>query len=237
MDNITIIGTSHIARQSQKEVKNAIEEGKPDIVAIELDRRRFPALFEKKQGSVRISDILKIGVKGYLFALFGSWAEKKLGETVGVKPGSEMKTAVIEARKHKAKIALIDQDIEITLRRLSTELTWKEKWNFVADIFGGIFSRKPEFSFDLRTVPKEELIQKMIAKLKVRYPNVHKVLIDERNVVMARNLNRIQKENPNKKILAVVGAGHKEGLMELLHQMPQVSITYQLPKGVKLEEE
>ncbi len=236
MHNLTIIGTSHIAKQSQREVKEAIEEGKPDIVAIEIDRKRFPALFEKKQGSIRASDVFRVGIKGFLFAVFGSWAEKKLGDAVGVKPGSEMKTAVIEGRKHKAKIALIDQDIDITLKRLSSSITWKEKWNFVADIFGGLFGGKPEFSFDLRTVPADELIKNMISKLKVRYPNVHKVLISERNVVMARNLSRIRKENPDKKILAVVGAGHKEGLEELLAHLPEVSVTYQLPKGYKVEE-
>ncbi len=237
MHNLTIIGTSHIARQSLKEVKEAIEQLKPDIVAIELDRKRFPALFEKKQRSIGFSGIFRVGVKGFLFAAFGAWAERKLGESVGMKPGAEMKTAVIEARKHKAKIALIDQDIDITLRKLSAALTWKEKWNFVADIFKGVFSRKPEFSFDLRTVPAEELIEKMIAKLKVRYPNVHKVLIEERNIVMARNVNRLQKENPEKKILVVIGAGHKEGLEELLSHAPEVSITYHLPKGMKLHTE
>jgi pheromone shutdown-related protein TraB len=235
MSSITILGTSHIAKQSQTEVQEAIVQGKPDIVAIELDRKRFPSLFEKKRQSVRFSDVFRVGVKGFLFAAFGAWAEKKLGDSVGVKPGAEMKAAVIEARKIKAKIALIDQDIEITLRRLSSALTWKEKWNFIADIFKGMFSRQPEFSFDLRTVPKEEIIKRMIAKLKVRYPSIHRVLIDERNVVMARNLNRIRRENPAKKIIAVVGAGHKEGLEELLSQTSQVSISYDLPKGYSLE--
>ena len=234
MHNITIIGTSHIASQSLREVKEAIEKGKPDIVAIELDRKRFPALFEKKQRSIGFSDIFKVGIKGFLFAAFGAWAERKLGESVGMKPGAEMKAAVIEARKHKAKIALIDQDISITLRRLSFALTWKEKWNFLADIMKGVFGGKPEFSFDLRTVPANEVIKKMIGKLKVRYPNVYKVLIEERNVVMARNIKRLQKENPEKNILVVIGAGHKEGLEELLHQTPAVSITYHLPKGMKL---
>jgi len=42
--NLTIIGTSHIARQSLEEVKSAIEKIKPDIIAIELDRKRYYGL-------------------------------------------------------------------------------------------------------------------------------------------------------------------------------------------------
>ena len=52
--NLIIIGTSHIAKQSLKEVKKAIEEEKPDIIAIELDRKRLMALASKKK---EISDV------------------------------------------------------------------------------------------------------------------------------------------------------------------------------------
>ena len=128
--NLTIIGTSHIARQSIDEVKIAIEEGMQDIIALELDNKRLYSLFKKNQNKIRIYDITRVGVKGFIFSLIGAWAEKKLGKLVGVSPGSEMKIAVKLARKHKIKLALIDQDIEITLQRLSKTLTWKEKWNF-----------------------------------------------------------------------------------------------------------
>ena len=57
MEGITIIGTSHIARQSIREVKEAIEKGKPDIVALELDRQRLPALLRKDHRGPRMSDI------------------------------------------------------------------------------------------------------------------------------------------------------------------------------------
>jgi pheromone shutdown-related protein TraB len=234
MHNVKILGTSHIAKQSLREVKDSIKQFKPDIVAIELDKKRFPALFEKRRRGIQLSDVFRFGLKGWLFAALGSWAERKLGESVGVQPGMEMKTAVIEARKRNAKIALIDQDIDITLRHLSAALTWKEKRNFVVDVLRGLFSSTPEFSFDLKTVPAEQMMKRMIAKLQTRYPNVYKVLIEERNVVMARNINRLRKEAPEKRILAVVGAGHKDGLEELLTQTPEVSITYHLPKGAKL---
>jgi len=56
--DLTIIGTSHIAKQSLDEVERAINVEKPDIIALELDRRRLYSLF-KKPGRIRIYDIKK----------------------------------------------------------------------------------------------------------------------------------------------------------------------------------
>src|SRR3989338_559962 len=121
--NLTIIGTSHIAKQSLLEVERAIEESKPDIVALELDSKRLYSLMNREKSKISIYNIRRVGLKGFIFSLIGAWAEKKLGKLVGVAPGSEMKKAIMLARKNKLKIALIDQDIEITLRRFSKALT------------------------------------------------------------------------------------------------------------------
>lgn len=231
---LTIIGTSHIAAQSLEEIREAIEKGKPDIIALELDRKRLPSLMARKSGKIRASDIFKVGLKGYLFASFGSWAEKKLGESVGIKPGAEMKLAVQIAHKKKIPIALIDQDIEITLRELSRAITWREKFRFLWDIIKGVAKGKPEFSFDLRTVPSEELIGKMVERIRVRFPHVYRVLIIDRNRVMIGNLRRLLSKNPEKNVLAIVGAGHKKEIAEAFPKEGEVSISYVLPKGVSL---
>lgn len=235
MHNITIIGTSHIARQSVKEVKDHIEKEKPDIIAVELDAKRLPALFAKKRERMPVSAILKIGVKGYLFSVLGAWAERKLGEIVGMKPGAEMKQAVLLAKKHKLRIALIDQDIEKTLQQLSKKLSWKEKWRFVEDVIKGLVLRKPMIEFDLRTVPEKEVIATMINYVKKRYPNMYTVLIKERNKVMVKNLVKISQKNPDKKIVAIIGAGHKEEVQKDLNKMDlSPKVTYTLPKGNKV---
>ena len=225
--NLTIIGTSHIARQSLEEVERAIEEGKPDIVALELDRKRLHGLMNREEGRVSLHNIGRVGLKGFIFSLIGAWAEKKLGKLVGVAPGSEMKKAVMLARKNKLKIALIDQDIEITLRRFSKALTWKEKWNFIADIVKQIFAGNREIEFDLTKVPEKKIIRKLIDKVKIRYPNIYKVLIEERNEVMAKNLEKIMEENEDKKILAIIGAGHEEDILNIIKK-PKISYSVKI---------
>lgn len=225
-NNLTITGTSHIAKQSLDEVERTINGEKPDIIALELDRRRLYSLF-KKPGRIRIYDIKKIGIKGFVFSLIGAWAEKKLGKMVGVMPGSEMKKAVKLAKKNKIKIALIDQDIEITLRKFSKSLTWKEKWNFFADVVKAVFSRKKTIEFDLTKVPSKSVIKKLVGQVKKRFPNVYNVLIEERNHIMAENLRKIMERHPGKKILAIVGAGHEEDIINLIKK-PSISYSFRI---------
>jgi len=219
--NLTVIGTSHIARESINEIKSFIEENQPEIVALELDRSRFQTLVSKKRGNNLLS-AMSFGLNGFLFMVLGQWAQRVLGKMVGVKPGSEMLTAIKLAKKHRLKIALIDQDIRITLSRFSKALTLKEKFRILWDIITGAILRQNELkklgipSLDLTKVPDEEVIGKMMVVVRERYPNIYRVLVEERNVFMARNLAGLIELNPDKRILAVVGAGHEKEILELV---------------------
>ena len=184
-NNLTIIGTSHISIESIKQVNKFITENKPEIVALELDHKRFFALTQNEKSN--IDDILKVGLKGYLLNIIGSYIEKKLGKLVGVKPGSEMIKAIKLAKKYKLKVALIDQDITITLKKL-TRISFKEKFKIVKDIVKGMVFKKGEVvKIDLRKVPDEEFIDKIVDKVKADYPEIHNILIKERNEIIAKN--------------------------------------------------
>jgi pheromone shutdown-related protein TraB len=211
--NITLIGSSHISIESIKEIKSFIIKNKPDIIAIELDEKRYYSLLHKVKP--KLKDMLQMGLGPMLITIIGAYAERKLGEIVNVSPGSEMKAAIRLAKKYKLKLELIDQDINITLKRLLKELTFKEKLRFLYDIVTSIFKR-PKINFDLKKVPSKEIIEELISKVKKDYPSVYKTLIYERNIVMAKNLNKIIHLNPDKKVLAIIGAGHEEDIFELI---------------------
>ncbi|MFC1741863.1 TraB/GumN family protein [Nanoarchaeota archaeon] len=222
--NLMIVGTSHIAKQSIEEIELAFQQHKPAVVAVELDRKRLHGLMSEQKPEVNISYIRQVGLKGYLFALIGGWLQRKLGSVVGVKPGADMKEAVVLAQKSKAKIALVDQDIDRTLMRFSKRLSWREKFRFIGDLFKSVFFRKKAMKelgidpkqLDLSKVPEKELVQKLIKQLEKRYPNVYDVLVRERNVVMANNISKLMEQFPDEPILAVVGAGHEEELLDMI---------------------
>jgi len=191
---------------------------KPQIVALELDRGRLGALLSGNKGK---GNILQYGIKGYVFAKLAHYVEHKLGARTGVKPGSEMILAYNLAQKNNARVALIDQDIRITLKRLN--ITWLERWRFIVDIFKGgfqyFFNKDSLPRFDLHTVPPEELIESLITQMKDRYPNIYNVLVEERNQYMAKKLLTLMERFPESKILAVVGAGHGREIVRIVKEM------------------
>lgn len=214
--NLIIIGTSHIAVESVRLVEKVILEKKPCIVALELDKLRFAALISGKKRRLKLKDIKQLGLKGFLINLIGAWIEKKLGELVGTPPGSDMLKAAYTAKKIGADIALIDQDIRVTLRRLNETITWKEKLRFPWDIIKGLIFRKPIVKFDLRKVPSEAIIEKLVTEVKKNYPSFYKVLVEERNKVMSKNLYKLM--SLNKDIVAIVGAGHEKDIIKLVKE-------------------
>ena len=214
--NLFVIGTSHISIESVTAVKEAILKLKPNIVALELDRKRFNSLMYEKKEKMHLRDIKTIGLSGFLFNVAGAWVERKLGKLVGVPPGSEMKEATRTAHKVKADIALVDQDISITLKKLSNRLTLKEKSYFVYELLRCLILRKPDIQFDLKKVPSQIAIHKMTSHVQKHYPSIYLTLIKERNEYMAKALYKLMTLNPDRTILAVVGAGHEREIIQLI---------------------
>jgi len=227
--NLTIIGTSHIAKQSLREVEQIIKAVKPDVVALELDKKRFIGLTKPEmKKKPTLLDIGALGFKGYLFAKLGEYAERKLGASVGVKPGDEMMKATQIASEVGAKVALVDQPIEVTMKNFSNNLTWKERFRFVGDVCRQVFKRKKnrKLPFDLNKVPGPEVVEKLIGKMKGRYPNVYKALVADRNVYMGKRLFKLM--NTYEKVVAVVGAGHSKEMIEEIRLIEK-------NKNIKLE--
>jgi pheromone shutdown-related protein TraB len=212
--NVKLIGTSHIARESINTIKEEFSTFNPDIVCVELDNKRLHALLTDQKPDRSLRGIRHYGLQGYLFAVIGGFVQEKLGNVVGVKPGSDMLVAVNLSRENNKILHVVDQDIEITLRRFSKAFTWREKFRLIWDIIKAPFSKR--MKIDLNKVPKEELINKLMGDLKIRYPNLYKVLIDERNLVMAKNIYRIMSKNEDKKILVIIGAGHEREMLNLI---------------------
>jgi pheromone shutdown protein TraB len=227
IDNVVLIGTSHIARESVKNVAAVIKhfaEEHSVVVGVELDKYRFRALLDNRRRSYMptLQNVRMFGVTGTIFALLAGYVSDKLGKHVGAKPGDDMLSAIFTAKKLDLTIALVDQPVQITLRRFSQAITWREKGRFVWDIVQGLFFPRRVLkmygveNFDLTKVPSDKIITQLIAHMQKRYPNVYRVLIDERNKYMVRKIRKFEKKYPDDLILAVIGAGHEEGMRVLL---------------------
>ena len=81
------------------------------------------------------------------------------------------------------------------------------------------FNKNDIGKIDFTKVPQSQIIDKVMKHVKHRYPSLFKILIDERDRYMAKHLLLIMKDNPEKKILAVVGAGHVKGIKKYLEKL------------------
>src|SRR3989344_5887257 len=212
------IGTSHISEESIEKIKQKISEEKPDIVAIELDPVRLHALLSK-QRKISLSAIRQLGVFGFVFQLIGAHFQKQLGKEVKQIPSADMKMAYLAAKKAGAKIFLIDQPIQITLKKIS-KIRLLEKVKFVLSIISGVFS-KEKIEFDLTKVPAEDMILKLTKDFRKEFPNLYDVLVTERDNYIAGQIKTLEKRFPDEKILVVLGAGHLKGVKKLLTKRSQ----------------
>jgi pheromone shutdown-related protein TraB len=214
-ENLKIIGTAHVSKESIEEVKEAIITNQPDVVAVELDINRYQNMMAEKNGEKKQDVNIREVIKGdklsiFLVSMFLSYLQRKIGDDLGVKPGSEMIAAIETAEEIGAKVALIDRDISVTLKRALNKMSFLEKAKFVYGILASFFS-KDEID-DVESIKDGDTLNEVMGYFKEMSPKAYDVLVTERDAYMAHLLQDINDEN----VVVVVGAGHKKGISEFL---------------------
>jgi len=217
---IVIVGTAHVSEKSVQEVKRAIEEAKPEIVAVELCPARFKALTgQEEEQDLKFSELLSGGKLYYLLVqMFLAYIQKKIGEETGVKPGSEMLAAVEAARLVGARVALVDRDVGITIQRFWSSMGIIDKARLIFSLIPASLGWGGE-EIDIDSITQDDIVSQMISEFRKVSPSAANVLVDERDAYIARNLVQLAQEG---KVLAVVGAGHKRGIENLLAHPDQI---------------
>ena len=232
-ESLEIIGTAHVSEKSVEKVRNTILEKKPDVVAVELDINRYTNLLNEEKGETPKQEFqIKKLIKGdnltlFLVSGFLSYMQRRIGDDVGVKPGSEMMAAIEVAQETGAKIALIDRDITITLNRALNKMSIIEKMKFVYGLIASFFSKDEEIE-DIESITEGDALEEVMKYFQEMSPKAYDVLVNERDKYMARMLLDIPDEN----VVAVVGAGHKEGLTKYINNPEDIPPLYDL-LGVK----
>ncbi len=211
---IIIVGTAHISRESIELVKEVIKEEKPDCVCVELDEKRYKAISQRDK--FESLDIKKVIRKKQLTTLMAnlilSSYQKKLGERLGVLPGSELIEAVNCAKELNIPVELCDRDIRTTLLRAWRLTPFWKKGKLISSLVLSIFDDTEVTEEKLRELKKSDVISELMAELGSAMPELKRVLIDERDTFLAEKI----KGSKGEKVVAVVGAGHVEGIKKAL---------------------
>jgi len=211
---LIIVGVSHVSPESVDRVKRVIEEIRPDAVAVELCRRRYEYLTKYNQPKVDILQAIKGNVFLFLFQVILTYFQKSVARKFDIEPGSEMIAAIKKANEIGATVILVDRDLSVTLRRFWKSLSLFEKIKLLLYLVRDII-KSPEV--DVNKIAEKNVVDNLLNSFKQTFPKASRVLIDERDLFMALKL--IQAMKKHDKIVAVVGAGHKRGLAELIEHL------------------
>jgi pheromone shutdown-related protein TraB len=211
---IILVGTAHISRQSAELVRRVIEGERPDRVCIELDDKRYEALAKRKRWQVL--DIREIIRRKQLSTLLANLVlasyQKKLGDQLGVMPGTELLEAAEAAREHAIPVALCDRDVRVTLRRAWHATSFWKKSYLLASLGASLFDRTEITEEKLAELRSSDVISELMRELGEALPELKRVLIDERDTYLAEKI----KEAEGRRLVAVVGAGHLAGIEKAL---------------------
>jgi pheromone shutdown-related protein TraB len=127
-------------------------------------------------------------------------------------PGTELLEAAHAAEQLGLPISLCDRDVRITLRRAWASLTLWRKALLLGEFIEVLFERPELNEDDLRELRQQDVVSKVMQELGQAFPSLKKVLIDERDSFLAEKV----RETPGQRLVAVVGAGHVEGIRKAL---------------------
>ena len=212
-DNLRLVGTAHISSTSVALVRQQIEDWGPDLVAVELCESRKASLLDPE--ALENEDLLKIlnDGKSHMILLQSALAaeQRRMGVASGEKPGAELLAAIEAAEEAAVPIELIDRDVVITLRRAWSKMGLREKWR-VMDAFLWQEDDDDEASVE-ELLEDSDMLSNLMEEAREVAPGAGSVLIDERDAFIAGRLQQIRGKG---KVLAVVGAGHLNGIVHQL---------------------
>jgi pheromone shutdown-related protein TraB len=213
MAELKIVGTAHVSAESVREVREAIVDFRPDVVAVELDPGRYAAL-KKQVSEASVSEVLEAKTFTQLLVQWIlAYIQRRIGLDVGVEPGAEMKAAVEESETRGIQVALIDRDIRITLRRFWRSLSLIEKIKMFYALAVSLGHLDDE-EIDIEELKRQDVIDVAMEEFRMFSPNGARALIDERDAYLAHQISGLSKAH--ERVLVVIGAGHLQGVNRYL---------------------
>ena len=230
---VILVGTAHVSHTSVDEVRHAIAEHKPDVVAVELCQARSdvlnnPAVWQEMD----IVKVVREKKASLLFVnLLMSSFQRRLGAKLGIRPGEEMRAAIEAAQAGDIPVALIDRSIQITLQRAWQGLTLIERFRLLFSSLVSIFAAEDLSEEDVEQLKQQDMLTAALDEVAKKTPVIKQVVLDERDAYMAKKISDLE----GKKILAVIGMGHVPGIVSRLGQDADLaSLEYVPPKKKSL---
>ena len=211
---LRLLGTAHVATASVEAVRDQIESYQPKVVGVELCQTRHDALVEgRRLDKEGLRRVIKEGkAPMVLMQAMLSAEQRRLGLNEGQEPGAELLAAVETAKAAGLEVALVDRDIQVTMRRAWKKMKWRERFRLLFSLFADDEEVDEDFDLD-DLLSDSDLLSSMMDDLKEFSKGAGEALIDERDRYIAE---KIMQSKTDEKMLVVVGAGHLKGIERAL---------------------
>lgn len=229
---VYLVGTAHFSEQSQEDVAQVINAVKPDVVVIELCQSRHSILTIDESTIANVSGITfeglkrstkKLGLTQGIFYELMINISANISRDLGMAPGGEFRRAVVEAQKYDSFIYLGDRPVDITIKRVISMLSWSKSIKLLAQLLFTVdFKITKE---DVEKLKNKDLLATLMLQMAVDYPELEKVIIDERDKFLTYSLQScagiiidqtgIHTDSivPKRQVVVgVVGFGHVAGI-------------------------
>ena len=217
---LTIVPSVHFSPRHRRRTRAVIREVEPDIVAVELDQRRFDRLWRRDT----VETIDRRGLAPVAAITYDTLrlVQRTVVRLYGLDPGkTEMETAIETAAELEIDVALIDEPLAEIVAELSDRLGPETIPKLlVRSSFMTPTERLAQLeaaTIPLRTVEHGDDVQPAVDAMRRVLPEVTDVLIDRRDTAMARRLHTLRRTGHD--VVAVVGAGHHNGLSRELEAL------------------
>ncbi|MDX1811115.1 MAG: TraB domain-containing protein, partial [Gammaproteobacteria bacterium] len=215
---ITILGTAHISQASADKVQELIATGDYDAVAVELCPSRHNAIVNPD--ALAKMDLFKVIKNGQASMVAASLAlgayQQRMAEQFGIEPGAEMRVAIKDAEAAHLPILLIDREIGTTLKRIYRNIPWWRRFTLFSGLFASIMSREEVTEDEIEQLKQGDMLESTFSQFAEEEKDLFKPLIDERDEYMSAQLQKQIEQSQYKHVLAIVGAGHMNGMKEYI---------------------
>ena len=121
-----------------------------------------------------------------------------------------MRHALAAAKRVGANIELVDRDVRTTLTRALNLMDTRMKIRLLIDLFMSFGEIDRIGEKDIENMKKKDVMEGLVSELGSSFPPLKQVLIEERDRYLAYRI----REAPGRKVVAVVGAAHIQGILE-----------------------
>ena len=216
--DITLLGTAHISRASAVKVKELLQSGDYDCVAIELCYSRHRSIIDPD--ALAKMDLFQVVREGKATMVAASLAlgafQQRMAEKLNIKPGAEMRAAIEVGDRLKMPVLLIDREIGTTLKRVYRRVGFWQRMNLVAGLMASVVSRHEVTEEEIERLKEGDILESTFAQFAEEAKDLYVPLVDERDKFMAARIKQEVRKAGHRRMLVVIGAGHLKGIAHYL---------------------